>query len=472
MNTPTTLTPQPEIKAGHGLPVYAGNGKIYPKRMPGRFRRLKHWTASFWLLFFFGPYLQWEGHQAVLLDIPHRRFQFFDLTVMPEDIWLLTFVLLFLAMLLFIVTVVAGRAFCGYVCFQTVWTDLYTWIETLIEGPPRARQQLDRAPWGMRKLLTKSAKHLLWLLIAALTGVSFAAWFTDARQLWVDYFALDAHPAAWIILAMFTAGTYLFAGFMREQVCFWLCPYARIQGVMYGDQTILPTYNYLRGEPRQHRSTKQANQAGDCIDCGLCVAVCPTGIDIRDGQQIGCITCGLCIDACDHVMTRIDRPTGLIRYSSLASLASGNKGPSIPILQVTVSLAILASCLLIIILGINNIGDTNLNIYHYRQPLFITMSSGDIRNRYRIKIQNRSQVPAHYQILVSGLENARIMGQSNLAIAAETTRVADIFLELSKSQLPTGITPITFRLIRQGGAVIEYRSVFIGPDAAAPGGTS
>ncbi len=472
MNTPTTQTPQPEIKAGHGLPVYTGNGKIYPKRMPGRFRRLKHWTASFWLLFFFGPYLQWEGHQAVLLDIPHRRFQFFDLTVMPEDIWLLTFVLLFLAMLLFLLTVVAGRAFCGYVCFQTVWTDLYTWIETRIEGQPRARQQLDQAPWGARKLLIKGAKHLSWLLIAALTGLSFAAWFTDARQLWVDYFTFNAHPAAWIILTLFTAGTYLFAGFMREQVCFWLCPYARIQGVMYGDHTILPTYDYLRGEPRQRRSSKQINQGGDCIDCGLCVAVCPTGIDIRDGQQIGCITCGLCIDACDHVMTRIDRPTGLIRYSSLMNLKSGIKRMSLVTPQAMISLAILAGCLLVIIFGINNIGDTNLNIYHYRQPLFITMSSGDIRNRYRVKIQNRSKTPAHYQIDVSGLADARIIGRSNFTIAADSTRIADIFLELPQTRIPDGIHPIRFRLIRQDSTTIEYSSVFIGPDATAPGGTS
>lgn len=472
MNTRPTVSSPGQIDSGHGLPVYTGNSKIYPKRMPGRFRRLKWWTASLWLGFFLGPYLQWEGRQAILLDIPARRFQFFNLIILPEDVWLLAFVLLFLAMLLVLVTVVAGRAFCGYFCFQTVWTDLYTWIETLIEGPPRTRQRLDQGAWDVRKMLSKAVKHLLWLLIAAFTGLSFAAWFTDAGQLWIDYFTLHAHPSAWVVLGLFTAGTYLFAGFMREQVCFWLCPYARIQGVMYGDNTILPTYDYLRGEPRHHRSSRQDNYAGDCVDCGLCVSVCPTGIDIRDGQQIGCITCGLCIDACDHVMTRIDRPTGLIRYSSLAKLqpAEGRALQGIPL--VIISLTLLTSCLLVIILGINNISDANINVHHHRQPLFITMSNGDIRNRYRLKVHNKTQRPARYQLSVIGLKDLRINGQANFTLAAETTRVRDIFLELPESQLPAGINPIEFRLIQQGGAVIMHKSVFIGPDSSVAGDAS
>ncbi|MDH5766310.1 MAG: cytochrome c oxidase accessory protein CcoG, partial [Gammaproteobacteria bacterium] len=288
--------------------VNTGEEVIHAKRMPGRFRTIKWLTSTVWLIYFLGPYLRWGDRQAVLFDIPNRKFHIFDITIMPQDVWLLAMILLFFAIMLAAVTSIAGRVFCGYFCFQTIWTDIYTYIEEKLEGSPAKRHKLDKAPWNWQKIRIKATKHFLWLLIGVLTGIAFTTWFTDAYDIWVKYFTLEASMAAWISVLMFTMGTYILAGFMREQTCFWLCPYARIQGVMYDTQTILPTYDIKRGEPRgklTKGNTVEGN--GDCISCNQCVAVCPTGIDIRNGQQEGCITCALCLDACDSVMDKIGK---------------------------------------------------------------------------------------------------------------------------------------------------------------------
>lgn len=293
--------------------VNTGDETIHAKRMPGRFRTLKWFSMLLWALYFVGPYLQWSGRQAILFDIPNRKFYLFGATIWPQDIWMLALLLILLAMTLFGVTAVASRIWCGYFCFQTVWTDLFTWIESIIEGNPIQRRKLDAAPWTAKKVWLKVSKHTLWLLISILTGVTFVAYFTDAYALWGEYLRLDAPLVAWVVLVMFILGTYILAGFMREQVCFWLCPYARIQGVMIDDDTIMPTYDYHRGEPRGHvrkSDRQQESPPGDCIDCKMCVAVCPTGVDIREGLQEGCITCGLCIDACNSIMEKVDKPRG------------------------------------------------------------------------------------------------------------------------------------------------------------------
>ncbi|NOZ38153.1 MAG: 4Fe-4S binding protein, partial [Gammaproteobacteria bacterium] len=211
--------------------------------MPGRFRRLKNMTSLVWLIYFFGPYLRFGDRQAILLDIPNRQFHFYGVTILPQDVWILSLVLLFFAILLAAVTSTIGRAFCGYFCFQTIWTDAFTWIEEKLEGKPAARYKLEQSPWTPHKFRLRVMKYFLWLLISVFTGISFVAWFTDAHQLWLDLFTLQVGSTALIVIALFTGGTFLLAGFMREQVCFWLCPYARIQGVMYDSETILPTYD-------------------------------------------------------------------------------------------------------------------------------------------------------------------------------------------------------------------------------------
>lgn len=452
------------LQSEQGLPINTGNQKIYPKRMAGRYRTLKWWTATLWLAILLGPYLRWEGHQAILLDIPARRFSFFEVVIFPQDIWILSFVMLFFAMLLVLVTVIAGRVFCGFFCFQTVWTDLFMWIEASIEGPPRKRVHLDQAHWSVEKLLRKGAKHFLWLMISALTGVSFAAWFVDAFELWQSFFILDAHPAAWVVLSMFTAGTYLFAGFMREQVCFWLCPYARIQGVMVGEDTLLPTYDSQRGEPRLKRGVHhEPRDKGDCVDCDLCLAVCPTGVDIRDGQQMGCITCGLCIDACDHVMDKIGRPKGLVGYKSLGGMAAKQRKPLYKTPLFIMSLVIVSISLAAIVGGISSINDFSLSVSHQRQPEFITLSDGSIRNRYKFKIFNKSDQPATYQLSISGLIKLDQPNQNSFRLAPGEFISRMVILNIPGGALANEINPISFVLTESKGESLSFRTVFIGP---------
>lgn len=433
----------------HYWHVNTGDEKIHARRLPGRFRRLKWWTQSVWLIFFLGPYLRWGDRQAVLFDLPNRQFHIFGVTVMPQDIWMLSLILLFFAFLLAAVTSVAGRVFCGFFCFHTAWTDVYTFIEDRLEGSPAARRKLDAASWDARKIRLRVIKHTLWLLIAMLTGVSFAAWFTDAFQLWKDYFTLNAHPAAWAVLGIFTAGTYINAGFLREQVCFWLCPYARFQGAMLDTETILPTYDVARGEPRgklkRHAESGDAPQ-GDCIDCHLCVAVCPTGVDIRNGQQEGCITCALCIDACDDVMDRVGRPRGLIRYSSLAE--EGGKLPARfwrrP--RVLVYASIIVASIVGIFYGMLTLGAVELTVLHERQPLYVLLSDGSIQNKYTVKVLNKTSEDMDVRLFVSGIEGMTAVGiDETLTVANNRLATRTVFIRVPPDLILEKLTPVTFR---------------------------
>lgn len=455
--------------------VNSNDDKIYTKRMAGKFRRIKWWTASLWLFFFFGPYLRWNEQQAILLDIPARKFHFFSLTIYPQDVWLLSFILLFFAMLLILVTLIAGRVFCGYFCFQTVWTDYYAWIEEKLEGSPLNRQRLDQSPLSAKKLVIKTTKHSLWLLIALLTGISFAAWFTDAFQLWKDYLSFQAHLSAWIVLGLFTLGTYLFAGFMKEQVCCWLCPYSRIQGALSESNTIFPSYDFVRGEPRSNRKSTQAiknsapalteNKAGDCIDCDLCVAVCPTGVDIRQGQQIGCITCGLCIDACDHVMQKIERPLGLIRYSTEEGIISGKEKPWYRNPWVSISAMIIVLACSIVIYGIQTLAEFSMSISHNRQPEYVVLSTGKIRNRYQLKLQNKSNRADRYFLSIEGLSSATApeLSQQIFQIQAGQGTMLRFTVDIPRNELHQRINPVVFKLNNSALNQLEFPSVFIGP---------
>lgn len=446
--------------------VNTGSNKIHAKRLPGRFRTLKWISAAPWLIFFLAPYLRWDDRQALLFDIPARQFHLFGITVHPQDIWVLTFVLLFFATLLLISTLIAGRAFCGYACFQTVWTDLFTWIEDKLEGQPKTRYQLDAAPWGIKKLSIKFTKHTLWILIGALTGLSFSAWFTDAYQLWHDYFNLQAHKSAWWALALLTVGTYLFAGFMREQMCLWLCPYSRLQGVMYDKNTLLPAYDIQRGEPRTKVNRKNQHLNGDCVDCDQCLAVCPTGIDIREGQQAGCITCGLCIDACDMVMKKLNRPIGLVRYASLNQIENRKekrvlKRPQVWLAIVLISISIFATAY-----GLNNMSPAEINIVPSRQPLYVMMSDGSVQNRYQVRIFNKTDNNQLYRIIASdklGLISEKT--ETELLVKPGKMATAYINVRISKEALTLNTTPITFMAhnLTTKGLLLKYESVFKAP---------
>ena len=449
--------------------VNTGDETIHAKRMPGRFRTFKWLSMLLWAFYFIGPYLQWGGRQAILFDIPNRRFHLFGVTIWPQDIWMLALVLILLAMTLFGVTAVASRVWCGYFCFQTAWTDVFTWIEDLIEGNPIQRRKLDAAPWTTRKVGLKAAKHTLWLLISILTGVTFVAYFTDAFELWRQYLSFDAPLVAWVVLVMFILGTYILAGFMREQVCFWLCPYARIQGVMIDDDTMMPTYDYHRGEPRGHikKGQQSENRVGDCIDCKMCVAVCPTGVDIREGLQEGCITCGLCIDACNSIMEKVNKPKGLIRYLSLKEMKGGSLPPWFKRPRVITYSAIFLLSTLGIFYGLMTIPPIELSVVHERQPLFMRMSDGSIQNKYTIKAVNKTEQDIQAEIQVDGISGLRLADEESRQITLKAGKLIpfNLFLRADMQNLHQQNTPIRITVRETGGSGLElnYESVFIAP---------
>ena len=446
--------------------VNTGGETIHAKRMHGRFRNYKWYASILWLIYFIGPYFRWDGQQAILFDIPHRQFHMFSLTVWPQDIWVLSLVLILLAMTLFGVTAIAGRVWCGYFCFQTVWTDWFTWLEDKIEGNPIQRRKLDAAPWNGRKIRLKLFKHTLWMLIAIVTGVTFAAYFTDALGLWQRYLTLDAPFVAWVVLAAFIFGTYVFAGFMREQVCFWLCPYARIQSVMLDKDTELPTYDLKRGEPRGKVRGKEGGNRGDCIDCQLCIGVCPTGVDIREGMQEGCISCGMCIDACDNIMDKVDRPRGLIRYTSEKAM----QGIAVPPLFKRPRVIAYSSIFLLavggIIYGLTHIPPVELSIVHERQPLYIQMSNGEIHNKYTIKAINKTLDDMHMRLSIEDGHGITIVGGAKEIVLDAGKKIPfSVFLSARPESLANKRTRIRFVLENMGKPAVKltYKSAFMSP---------
>lgn len=447
--------------------VNAGNKKIHAARIKGRFATLKKLSGALWLLFFLLPYARWDGRQALMFDISGRKFYIFSATIWPQDIWMLALLLVLLAITLFAVTAIAGRVFCGYFCFQTVWTDLFTYIEGKIEGPPQKRIALDNAPWSLKKLLIKLPKHFLWLVISVLTGITFTLYFDDAYFLWHSFLTLNAPPVAWFVVGLFTAGTYILAGYMREQVCFWLCPYARIQGVMCDKDTLLPTYDYGRGEPRgKINRDKSKNKKGDCVDCNLCVAVCPTGVDIRQGQQEGCITCGLCIDACNFMMDKVSKPGGLIRYSSLDEMEGIIQPPLYKRPRVILYSFILSGAFLGILYGLTNIKTIDLSVIHERQPLFVRLSNGSIQNKYSLKLVNRMGKDVNVKVVATGPEGLTLSGiKKNILMKLGKVTPVTAFIKIPFASLNDDITPVRFSVInsRTDELYKEYESMFVSP---------
>jgi cytochrome c oxidase accessory protein FixG len=425
----------------------------------------------FWLVFFLGPYVRLDGRQAVLFDIPNRQYHIFGVTVLPQDFWMLSLLLLFFAILLAVSTALAGRVWCGYFCFQTVWTDVFTWIEEKLEGNPPARRKLDKAPLNLTKVRIKATKHLLWLLIGFATGFSFVAWFNDAPSLWRDFFGGQANGVIYGTVILFTVGSYVLAGWLREQTCFWLCPYARIQAVMLDKTTVIPTYDGQRGEPRgrmKKGETESNRTIGDCVDCKQCVAVCPTGVDIRNGQQEGCITCGLCIDACDEVMDKIGRPRGLIRYSSLDELEGKpvramHRRPRVWVYSTILLLAISG-----IVYGLSSLDAIDLKVLHERAPLFVTLSDGSIQNKYTLKMLNKMPEELMVTIRASGPEGLKVLGaEEPVKIHHGGVTPAAVFVKIPRKNLTAEMSPLVFEVEakRPNGQIVGSRreSIFIGP---------
>ena len=403
------------------LGLYQKRIPIFTRSVKGPFRRFKTSVLVLaYAIYFLLPWFPWSRldapAQAVLFDLPGRRFLIFGLTVYPQDVVWLALLLFIAAILLFFVTGLVGRAFCGYFCFQTLWTDFFIWIEHKIQGERPARVRLYRQPWDREKLIKVGGTHALWLLASFWTGITFVAYFAYAPQLVLDFVTGQAAAAAYITVSVLTISTYAAAGLMREQICTYICPYGRFQSVMYEPETLAVHYDAKRGEAAHGRASARAGQRtlaerqekglGDCVDCGLCVQVCPTGIDIRDGLQYKCISCGLCIDACNTIMDSFGYPRGLIRYDSEKNLAAPE--PTAPRVEWKRLKTIGYGVALILMSGylaysVATRGSYDRAVNQIRQPLYVVLSNGDIRNRYQIRITNKAPQDQTYVISASSV---------------------------------------------------------------------
>lgn len=405
------------------LPLFAPSKKVYPQSVSGPYRRAK-WVILVLCLgiYYLLPFLRWDRgpnlpDQAVLADLANNRFYFFFIEIWPQEIYYFTGLLIIAALALFLMNAVAGRVWCGYLCPQTVWTDLFLAVERFFEGDRRERIRRDEAPWSLDKAWRKAGKHAVWLVIAWWTGGAWVLYFADAPTLVTELATFTAPVSAYVWIAILTFTTYSLAGIMREQVCTYMCPWPRIQAALTDDDALNVTYRYDRGEPRV--SVKQAQRpraegepAGDCIDCNQCVAVCPTGVDIRDGAQVGCIQCGLCIDACNTVMAKIAYPTGLIAYDTDDNVKRRIAGQA-PVYRLLRLRTVIYAALILVVGGamiyqLATRQTAEISVLHERTPLFVKLSDGSIRNSYTIRLLNKRPEARPFALTVSGLPGLRI----------------------------------------------------------------
>jgi len=450
--------------------VNVGEKTIHARHMHGRFRNIKWLTfLAIYGPYFLLPFFQWGERQAVLFQIPQQKFYFFGLVMWPQDLWILALILLFCFVLLFAMTAISGRIFCGFVCPQSVWTDVLTWIEFKVEGKAGERVKLDAAPWGPTKIRKKVTKHALWLAFCAATAMSFISYFSGTHDAWTGLFTLNYNVAEWVTFIIIVVLFYVNTGFVREQVCNWICPYARIQGVMTDDKTIITTYDELRGESRGRlKRGKVAEGNGDCIDCNICVSVCPTGVDIRKGNQIGCINCGLCIDACDSVMKKVKLPQGLIRFMSHNEATTGKADDKHyllrprPLFYMFVTVASVVA----IAAGLLMTSPVAINVHHERSPLFTIMSDRSIQNVYHMDFMNKTEETADFILNVSGMEgiSSNADGKAFHLKSGELKKFT-LRVRIQKKLVKEERHPIRFELqsTTDPETRVDYESVFIGP---------
>jgi len=401
--------------------LYEASKKVHNKRIDGPFRRFKWAMMAITLaIYYVTPWIRWDRgpfapDQAVLIDLANRRFYMFGIEIWPHEFYFVAGLLIMAGIGLFLVTSAVGRAWCGYACPQTVWTDLFQHIDRLFDGDRNARVRLDNAPWGAAKIARRAAKWSVYLLISFWTGGAWIMYFADAPTLTVDFWSGNAAPIAYATVAILTATTFALGGFMREQVCIYMCPWPRIQSAMLDEKSLIVTYKDWRGEPRGSvkKATKSPDQFGDCVDCLQCVQVCPTGIDIREGPQIGCITCALCIDACDKVMKDIGRPRGLIDYATLEDCereAAGEEPkPAWKTLlrpRTLIYFSIWAAIGLAMLFALGVRSHTDISVSPDRNPPFMLMRDGSVRNAFTLKLRNMESRPREMEISLEGLPGA------------------------------------------------------------------
>ncbi|QJE72709.1 cytochrome c oxidase accessory protein CcoG [Aerophototrophica crusticola] len=478
-----TSKPQP---AAEGQSLYADHQKVYPKKVSGPYRRAKWLVLAFCLaVYYLVPWIRWDRGpdapgQAVLVDLGAPRAYFFGIEIWPQEVYFITGLLVLGALGLFLVTSLFGRLWCGYACPQTVWTDLFLWVERVIEGDRGARMRLDNGPLTAAKVVKKGLKHAAWLLISIATGGAWILYFSDAPTFMVEFFTGAASAQAYFFVGLLTSTTYILAGWAREQVCTYMCPWPRFQAAMLDTQSMVVTYEGWRGEPRgKTKAGAPPAGRGDCVDCAQCIAACPTGIDIRDGMQLECIGCGLCIDACNEIMVKMGRPAGLIQFDTLANLESRQSGKG-PVrwkllrprtliyagLITVVSAVMLAALLLRTTLEVNVLRD--------RAPLYVTLSDGEVRNGFTLKLLNKKREALGFLLTVDGIKDATLVVQDigqaaggegvKVHAAPDTVETFRVFVIAPKSSLSAESTPITFRLAEpDSGDTARYDGVFLGP---------
>jgi polyferredoxin len=480
------------------LTLYAAHQKIYPRDIGGRFQRLRT-AAVFWLLgmYYIFPWLNWNDRQMVLFDLPARKFYVFGFVLWPQDFIYLAAFLVICALSLFFFTALAGRLWCGYACPQTVWTEVFLWIERKIEGDRNARMRLDKQPWTWKKFRLKASKQAIWVLFSFWTGLTFIGFFTPIRDLALDF--PNWHFTAWFWCLFYSGATYANAGFLREQVCKYMCPYARFQSAMFDKNTLIISYDEKRGEPRGSRKRgipsvlervsvetgnaealapalvaldrnhpptpvgpPKASQLGDCIDCLACVQVCPTGIDIRNGLQYECIGCAACIDACDAVMDKMNYPRGLVRYATDNAI----HGQPTKILRPRVIVYGLILCIIITLVTLSLFlrAPVHADILRDRRELYRFGDEGLIENAYQVKLINKRETPHRYSIRV--LEPAGLQIDIAAEIRAPAGDVINVPMTLAapEGQIRGGVDVLLeIRDLDQPAIIVREKTRFFAP---------
>ena len=446
--------------------LYRSEDKVYPREVKGRFATLRR-AAMFVLLgaFYGGPWLIWEGRQAILFDLPARKFYVFGMTLWPQDFVYLALLLIILAVSLFFFTAIAGRLWCGFACPQTVWTEAFTWIESAIEGDRGKRIKLDKAPWTFPKIRKKVFKQICWITLALFTGFSFVGYFSAVRPLALDLVSFEASTWSVFWVLFYGFATYGNAGFMREQVCKYMCPYARFQGAMFDHDTLIITYDGERGEPRGGRrrgSDAKAQGLGDCVDCTMCVQVCPTGIDIRQGLQYECIACAACIDACDTIMDKVGSPRGLIRYSTERALEHKSYRLIRPRTLVYTGILVLLLTTMVTTIALRK--PAIMDVIRDRNALYRDVGRMGIENTFTIRIINKQNEGHTYTLSVSGVEGIELRTPAEMYIAGESVETLPVSV-LVPHEYADGGNVIRFELNSTDGSDITLieESRFRGP---------
>ncbi|WP_323750658.1 cytochrome c oxidase accessory protein CcoG [Marinobacter sp.] len=447
--------------------LYASREKIYVKEVKGLFQKIRNVSlVALMGMYFLFAWLTLDGQPLIHFDLPAREFHLYGATFYPKDFFLLSAMLIISAFGLFFITTLFGRVWCGYTCPQTVWTFIFMWIEEKVEGNRNKRIKLDKSPNSAEKITKKTIKHTLWLIVALATGITFIGYFYPIRELIVDMFTLQANGWAYFWVAFFTVATYLNAGWMREQVCLYMCPYARFQSVMFDANTRIVSYDPNRGEPRGKRKkgTDPAEAGlGDCIDCEQCVQVCPTGIDIRDGLQYECIGCALCIDACDDIMDKMNYPRGLIRYTTENEL----EGKTSKLLRPRtfgygLVLALMIGAVAFII---GTRVPAQLEVLRDRGALFKFNGEGRVENSFTLKVQNMTEVPQTFELSVEGLDGIRILTQTTIKVSSGEHLALPTVVDVLPESIEVTNSTIRFRAESQtdNSLQLETESRFVGP---------